>query len=198
MGARGIGLFRTELSFLNGDIGLTVAAQFEVYSNILKLFPKRPVTLRTLDLNGDKQAFINLISKETLSASGARTLIRRTCSDQMKAIVKASKYGKLTVAFPMVSKAEEMASLKKQILSIQEKLAGSDPRITSAVSLSAFIETPAGVYALEDILKHTDAISIGTNDLLTLVYAGSRQSNRPYISDDLLHPITIRLLCQII
>ena len=198
MGVRGIGLFRTELSFLNGDIGLTVDDQFKAYSNILKLFSGKPVTLRTLDLSGDKQAFINLISKETLTESGSRSLIKRTCLAQMKALIKASKYGELILAFPMVSKAEEMASLKKQILSIQKKLASSDPGVASPVSIGAFIETPAGVYALEDILDHTDTISIGTNDLLTLVYAGSRQSNRPYRSDDLLHPITIKLLCQII
>ncbi len=198
MGVRGIGLFRTELSFLNGDIGLTVDDQFKAYSNILKLFSGKPVTLRTLDLSGDKQAFINLISKETLTESGSRSLIKRTCLAQMKALIKASKYGELILAFPMVSKAEEMASLKKQVLSIQKKLASSDPGVASPVSMGAFIETPAGVYALEDILDHTDTISIGTNDLLTLVYAGSRQSNRPYRSDDLLHPITIKLLCQII
>ncbi len=198
MGVRGIGLFRTELSFLNGDIGLAVDDQFEAYSNILKLFPKRPVTLRTLDLSGDKQEYINLISKETLTASGSRSFIRKTCNAQMKALIKASKYGELTVAFPMVSKAEEMASLKEQILTIQKKLSGADPKNTSPVSLDAFIETPAGVYALEDILDHTDTISIGTNDLLALVYGGSRQSSRPQRSDDLLHPITIRLLCQII
>jgi len=198
MGVRGIGLFRTELSFLNGDIGLAVDDQFEAYSNILKLFPKRPVTLRTLDLSGDKQEYINLISKETLTASRSRSFIKKTCNAQMKALIKASKYGELTVAFPMVSKAEEMASLKEQILTIQKKLSGADPKNTSPVSLDAFIETPAGVYALEDILDHTDTISIGTNDLLALVYGGSRQSSRPQRSDDLLHPITIRLLCQII
>ena len=198
MGVAGIGLFRTELSFLNGDTGLTVDEQFKAYSNILKLFPGKPVTIRTLDLSGDKQAFINLISKKTLTESGARSLIRKTCSAQTKALVKASKYGRLILAFPMVSKAEEMAALKEQILSTQKSLAGSGPGIISRVSLCAFIETPAGVYALEDILSHTDTISIGTNDLLTLVYAGSRQSYRPYGSDDLLHPITIKLLCQII
>ena len=198
MGVRGIGLFRTELSFLNGDIGLTFSDQFKAYSNILKLFPDKPVTLRTLDLSGDKQSFINLISKETLSASGARSLIRKTCTAQMKALIKASKYGELTIAFPMVSKAEEMASSKKQILAIQKKLEASDPEIAPPVRLGAFIETPAGVFALDDILDHADTISIGTNDLLTLFYAGSRQSNRPYRSDDLLHPITIRLLNQII
>ena len=198
MGVSGIGLFRTELSFLNGDIGLAVDDQFEAYSNILKLFPKKPVTLRTLDLSGDKQEYINLISKETLTASRSRSFIRKTCNAQMKALIKASKYGELTVAFPMVSKAEEMASLKEQILTIQKKLSGADPKNTSPISLDAFIETPAGVYALEDILDHTDTISIGTNDLLALVYGGSRQSSRPQRSDDLLHPITIRLLCQII
>lgn len=198
MGVSGIGLFRTELSFLNGDIGLTVNDQYKAYSDILKLFPKKPVTLRTLDLSGDKQAFINLISKETLTPGGTRSLIRRTSSAQMKALVKASKYGELIVAFPMVSKAEEMASSEKQLQSIQKKLTGPDPGAASRIRLSAFIETPAGVFALDDILDHTDTISIGTNDLLALVYARSRQSNRPYGSDDLLHPITIKLLCQII
>ena len=198
MGVRGIGLFRTELSFLNGDIGLALDDQFEAYSNILKLFPKRPVTLRTLDLSGDKQEYINLISKETLTESSSRSFIKKTCNAQMKALIKASKYGELTVAFPMVSKAEEMASLKEQMLTIQKKLSGGDPKNTSPISLDAFIETPAGVYALEDILDHTDTISIGTNDLLALIYGGSRQSSRPQRSDDLLHPITIRLLCQII
>jgi len=198
MGVSGIGLFRTELSFLNGDIGLTVGDQYKAYSDILKLFPNKPVTLRALDLSGDKQAFLNLISNEILTPGGTRSLIRKTCSAQMKALVKASKYGELIVAFPMISKAEEMASARKQLLSIQRKLAASDPGVASRISLSAFIETPAGVFALDDILDHTDTISIGTNDLLTLVYAGSRQSNRPYRSDDLLHPITIKLLCQII
>lgn len=198
MEVSGIGLFRTELSFLNGDIGLSVPDQFEAYSNILKLFPGRPVTLRTLDLSGEKQAFINLIYKKSLAAGEIRALVKKIYSKQLEAMVSASKYGDLTIAFPMISKADDMISFKNQIISIQDRLRKTDPGISSTIPVSAFIETPAAVFALDTILKETGIINIGTNDLLSLVYAQSRHSNQLTGSDDFLQPSTINILSQII
>ena len=198
MGVSGIGLFRTELSFLNGDIGLTVDDQFEAYSNILKLFPKKPVTLRTLDLTGDKQAFINLIYKKSLVTGEIRALIKKIYSKQLEAMVSASKYGDLTIAFPMISKTDDMISAKNQIISIKDKLKKTDPGISSTIPVSAFIETPAAVFCLDAILEQTDTVNIGTNDLLSLVYAESRHSDQHTGSDDFLQPPTISILSQII
>ena len=198
MGVSGIGLFRTELSFLNGDIGLTVDDQFEAYSNILKLFPKKPVTLRTLDLTGDKQAFINLIYKQPIVAGEIRSLIKKIYSKQLEAMVSASKYGDLTIAFPMISKTDDMISAKNQIISIKDKLKKTDPGISSTIPVSAFIETPAAVFCLDAILEQTDTVNIGTNDLLSLVYAESRHSDQHTGSDDFLQPPTISILSQII
>ena len=198
MGVSGIGLFRTELSFLNGDIGLSVSDQFEAYSNILRLFPGKPVTLRTLDLSGEKQAFINLFYKESLAAGKIRVLTKKIYSNQLEAMVGASKYGDLTIAFPMISKADDMISFKNQIISIQDKIKENASDISSTIPVSAFIETPAAVFTLGAILEETDIINIGTNDLLSLVYAESRHSDQLTGSDDFLQPPTISILIQII
>ncbi len=198
MDVEGIGLFRSELSFLNGDIGLSLVKQSNAYREILKLFPDRPVILRTLDLSGDKASFLNLIYKGPLAENNKKPLARKLCNRQLEALIRASGYGSLIIAFPMISRPEDMMMLKEQILSIKKRSSRTRREIKRDIPLCAFIETPAAFFALEEILKECDYINIGTNDLLSLVYARSRQLVRTSNSEDFLQPPTIEILRSII
>lgn len=194
----GIGLFRSELSFLNGDIGLSLIKQSNTYREILELFPDQPVMLRTLDLSGDKASFLSLIHEGPIAENDKKPLAKKLCKRQMEALVRSSGYGSLIIAFPMVSRPEHMAMLKEQILKITKRLSRTRRTIKKDIPLCAFIETPAAVYALEGILDECDYINIGTNDLLSLVYARSRQLIRTSNSEDFLQPPTIEILRSII
>jgi len=174
----GIGLFRSELSFLNRDIGPSVEEQSNVYKKILQSFPDKPVTIRTIDLGGDKSSFLELIYRETLEEDKKKSLVSEVCHKQLEALVRASIYGNLTIAFPMISGAEEMADLREKVSMITKESGISNEDLKEDIPLSAFIETPASVFALEGILDKCDSINIGTNDLFSLLYGKSRQLNR--------------------
>lgn len=198
MNVEGIGLFRSELSFLNGDIGLSLIKQSNAYREILELFPDRPVILRTLDLSGDKASFLSLMHKGPLAENDKKPLARKLCKRQLEALVRSSGYGSLIIAFPMVSRPEDMTMLKEQIMEITKRLGRTREAIKRDIPLCAFIETPAAVFALEEILDECNYINIGTNDLLSLVYARSRQLVRTSNSKDFLQPPTIEILRSII
>ena len=194
----GIGLFRSELSFLNGDIGLSLVKQSNTYREILELFPDRPVILRTLDLSGDKASFLSLIYKGPIAENNKKPLARKFCNRQLEALVRASEYGSLIIAFPMISRPEDMIMLKKRILSIKKRSGRTLKDTKRDIPLCAFIETPAAFFALEEIIEECDYINIGTNDLLSLVYARSRQLIRTSNSEDFLQPPTLMILRSII
>jgi phosphoenolpyruvate-protein phosphotransferase (PTS system enzyme I) len=195
IGVDGIGLFRTELSFLNRDIGLKLKDQVSAYKKILEMFPKKTVIIRTLDLGGDKSSFLNLIYKEELPERKKKPLINKLYSRQMEALIAASASGKLVMAFPMISRPEDIISLKERISDIR----GKDEDLPQAgIPICAFIESPAAVYNLDAILDHCDHINVGTNDLFSLIYARSRQVSRPSGSQDYLQPPTIKVLGDII
>ena len=198
LNVEGIGLFRSELSFLNGDIGFSLTKQLQAYKEILELFPDRPVTLRTLDLSGDKASLLNLAHNGPLPENARKPLARKIRKRQLEALVRASGYGSLIIAFPMVSRPEDMAFLREQVLKIIKNPGRFRRPVKKDIPLCAFIETPAAVFALEEILDACDYINIGTNDLLSLVYARSRQLIRTSNSEDFLQPPTLMVLRSII
>jgi len=198
MNVEGIGLFRSELSFLNGDIGLSLVKQSNAYREILELFPDRPVILRTLDLSGDKASFLSLIYKGPLAENDKKPIARKLCNRQLEALVRSSGYGSLIIAFPMISRPEDIAMQREHILKMTKRLDRTHRAVKRDIPLCAFIETPAAVFALEEILDECDYINIGTNDLLSLVYARSRQLIRTSNSEDFLQPPTLMILRSII
>jgi len=198
MGVEGIGLFRSELSFLNGDIGHSTKEQLKVYKKILQLFPDRPVTLRVIDLSGDKSSFMELIYKKTLNEDEKKHLISRALNMQIEALVRASIYGNLIIAFPMISRPEDMADIREKVLTIAKESGINSKDLKKYIHLSAFIETPASVIALEGILDQCDSINIGTNDLLSLFLGISRQLNTIPRVEDFLQPPTIKILMNAI
>ncbi len=194
MGVEGIGLFRSELSFLNGDIGSSVKEQSNVYKKILQLLPDKPVTLRIIDLSGDKSSFLELIYKRPLEEDEKELLTSEVYNRQIEALVRASIYGNLIIAFPMISRPEEMADIREKVLMIAKESGITSKDLKEYIQLSAFIETPASVFALEGILDKCDSINIGTNDLLSLLYGKSRQLNTISHVEDFLQPPTIKIL----
>ncbi|MDZ7838713.1 MAG: putative PEP-binding protein [Actinomycetota bacterium] len=198
MGVEGIGLFRTELSILNGDMGLTLDKQYQNYKRILTAYQKLPVTLRMLDLSGDKQALINLLYKQSFKREEIKPRIDKILKMQLKAMLMASVYGNLTISLPMVSKPEDIFNFKTMLGQVQETLSHEGIKFKKDIPVIAMIETPGAVFSLDYILSHTSSISIGTNDLFSLSFATSRFNNMPSDKESFLYQPTLEMLHYII
>jgi len=194
----GIGLFRTELSILNGDMGLTLDKQYQNYKKILALYGDRPVTLRMLDLSGDKQALINLLYKESFKKEEIKPKIEKLLEIQLEAMLKASVYGNLSISLPMVSKPEDIMVFKDMLSKVRDRLSKKGEGYKKSIPLVAIIETPGAVFSLDYIIPNVDSLSIGTNDLLSLGYAVSRFATTAMEKENFLYLPTLKMLQYII
>ncbi|MGM0365634.1 MAG: putative PEP-binding protein [Actinomycetota bacterium] len=198
IGVKGIGLFRTELSILNGDMGLTLEKQYLNYRKILALYGERPVTLRMLDLSGDKQALINLLYKESFRKEELRPKIEKILEIQLEALLKASTCGNLSISLPMVSKPEDIIAFKAMLQKVEKRLSQKKEAYREKIPVVAIIETPGAVFSLDYIIPNVDSLSIGTNDLLSLSYAVSRISTTAMENENFLYLPTLKMLQHII
>ncbi|MDD3776071.1 MAG: PEP-utilizing enzyme [Actinomycetota bacterium] len=198
MGAEGIGLFRTELSILNGDMGLTLEKQYQNYKTILSAYGKQPVTLRMLDLSGDKQALINLLYKQSFNREEIKPKINEILKIQLEAMLMASVCGNLSISLPMVSKPEDIINFKQILAEAQQKLIQKGIKFKSDIPLIAIIEAPASIFSLDYILANTHSISIGTNDLFSLSFAASRFNQTGTNEQNFLYQPTLKMLRFII
>ena len=211
-GAEGIGLLRSEQLFLMSRNMPEEEAQTEFYSSILSLFAPRPVTIRTLDIGGDKTPTYISLPKEENPALGLRgirfSLARRNIfKAQLKAIIMASAAGKARIMLPMVSAIEEIIAAA----AIIEEAAGEcrreqpdQPRrgggsrrmreISSALPLGIMIETPAAALMAERLAPAVDFFSIGSNDLAQYTLAADRGSLLTSSGKEFYHPAVLKLI----
>ena len=169
-GRAGLGLYRTEFLFLQRNELPDEEEQFQTYRDAALGMSGRPVTIRTLDLGADKADRTGLtLSNEENPALGLRgvrlSLARPKVADtQLRAILRASAYGKLRVLVPMVSTREELLAVRRRMLKLTEQLRGEGHMVSDHVPLGAMIEVPAAALALESFIDPVDFLSIGTND----------------------------------
>lgn len=187
--AGGIGLFRSEFIYLESGTYPTEDEQFQIYKKAAETMAGKRVIIRTLDIGADKQADYFNLDKEENPAMGLRAI--RICltrpdifKTQLRAIYRASKYGKIAVMYPMITSVEEVRKIKA--ISVQVKAELDEAKIPyNDIEEGIMIETPAAVMISDMLAKEVDFFSIGTNDLSQYTMAIDRQNPK---LDDFFNP----------
>jgi len=197
MGADGIGLLRTEFLFLERTTAPSEEEQFAEYRSIAETMDGRPVIVRTLDIGGDKPLpYIELRPELNpfLGERGIRLCLNRPelFREQLRAILRASKHGKLRIMFPMVSDINELRRARILVEEIQKEL-GVEP-----VQLGIMIEVPSAALMADVFAPEVDFFSIGTNDLTQYTIAIDRGHPALASMHDGLHPAVLRLIAKTI
>ena len=199
----GVGLFRTEFLFMGQDRLPTEDEQYDMYKKILLKFGSRPVTLRTLDIGGDKTLEYLNLPKEENPCLGHRAL--RLCFDnppifktQLRAALRASVHGNLRIMFPMVANMEDIRRAKTIMEEIKNSLDAEKAPYSRDVKIGIMIEIPSIALIADSVVKEVDFASIGTNDLAQYTIAVDRMN--PMVSEyyQLYHPAVFRLIGYVV
>ena len=199
----GIGLFRSEFLYLNSSTYPTEEQQFEAYKAVLTGMAGKEVIIRTCDIGADKQIDYFELPKEENPALGMRALrISLTrpgfFRTQLRALYRASAYGKLGIMFPMVTSVWEVRETKKLIEDVKRELREEGLPYSDHVEIGIMIETPAAAILSDRLAKEVDFFSCGTNDLTQYTLACDRQNNDLGRFYDPHHPAVVRLLKMVV
>ncbi|HDG5860997.1 TPA: phosphoenolpyruvate--protein phosphotransferase [Staphylococcus aureus] len=202
-GAQGIGLYRTEFLYMGRDQMPTEEEQFEAYKEVLEAMNGKRVVVRTLDIGGDKElSYLNL-PEEMNPFLGYRAI--RLClaqqdifRPQLRALLRASVYGKLNIMFPMVATINEFREAKAILLEEKENLKNEGHDISDDIELGIMVEIPATAALADVFAKEVDFFSIGTNDLIQYTLAADRMSVRVSYLYQPYNPSILRLVKQVI
>lgn len=204
LGAAGVGLYRTEFLFLQRRETPGEEEQFIAYRDVVLGLGGLPATIRTLDLGADKADASGLVMDDeenpALGVRGVRLSLRhpQLLRVQLRAILRASCYGRVRVLVPMVSTLEEMDSVRALLEDCARDLRTAGYEIAENVELGAMIEVPAAAIALRHMIRSLDFVAIGTNDLVQYTLAVDRNNDHLANLYDPLHPAVLRLIAQTI
>lgn len=197
--AGGIGLFRSEFLYLQGERYPTEEEQFNAYRDAAEKMGGKKVIIRTLDIGADKQIDYFDLPKEENPAMGYRAI--RICLDrrevfrtQLRALYRASAFGKIAIMFPMIISLAEVREIKKIVASVLDELKAEGLPYDQTVELGIMIETPAAALMSDVLAKEVDFFSIGTNDLTQYTLAADRQNSKLNNCYDPHHPALLRLI----
>ncbi len=197
--AGGIGLFRSEFLYLESDNFPSEEQQFAAYRRVAETMAGKKVIIRTLDIGADKKADYFGLEPEDNPALGYRAI--RICltrpeifKTQLRAICRASAFGKLAVMFPMIASLSELQQSKAILAEVQEELRSEGLPFDPSLETGIMIETPAAALISEQLAKEADFFSVGTNDLTQYTLACDRQNQKlePFL--DPHHPAILRLI----
>ena len=197
--AGGIGLFRSEFLYLGRESLPTEEEQFEIYRAALQGMESREVVIRTLDIGADKQADYLELPKEENPAMGCRAV--RLCltrpelfRTQLRALYRASAYGKLLIMFPMITSVQEVRECRQLAREVCAELSAQGVPFDPDVPLGIMVETPAAAMVSDDLAQVADFFSIGTNDLTQYTLAIDRQNSALERFFDPHHPAVLALI----
>jgi phosphotransferase system enzyme I (PtsI) len=202
-GAQGVGLFRTEFLFMNRKVLPTEDEQFEAYREVAKALDGRPVVIRTLDLGADKGLSEGGPVDMPNPALGLRA-IRYCLAEpqlflaQLRAILRASKYGHVRILLPMLAHAHEIDQSLNMVKQAKQQLDDKGVGYDTAVEVGGMIEVPAAALALPMFMRRLDFLSIGTNDLIQYTLAIDRTDDAVAHLYDPLHPAVLHLIAHTI
>lgn len=198
-GAQGIGLFRTELLYLERSSLPDEEEQFKLYRQAVLAMRGKPVIIRTLDIGGDKKMPALNLEREENPFLGWRAI--RLClgreelfRTQLKALLRASAYGELRIMLPFITCAEELREAKKILKELKEELNTQKTKFDAQIKLGVMIETPAAVLISDLLAQEADFFSIGTNDLTQYVMAADRGNARVSYLYSPYYPAVLRAI----
>ena len=196
---QGIGLFRSEFLYLAANDYPTEEEQFQAYKAVASAMGGKRVIIRTLDIGADKQVDYFDMKKEENPALGVRAI--RICLNrpevfkpQLRALYRASAYGKVAIMFPMITSVWEVKECKRACQSVMKELTAEGIPFDPETEIGIMIETPSSVFIAEDLAKYVDFFSVGTNDLTQYTLACDRQANDLGKFYDPHHPAVLRAL----
>lgn len=197
--AGGIGLFRSEFLYLDREDYPNEEEQLEVYRTVLERMEGKKVIIRTLDVGADKQVGYFGLEKEENPALGLRAI--RIClthphifKPQLRALLRASVYGKLGIMCPMISSVEELCRVRQMIADTKAELAAEGIPYSEETEFGIMIETPAAAIISDRLAQYVDFFSIGTNDLTQYTLAIDRQNRQLEAFYDPHHEAVMRLI----
>lgn len=204
-GAAGIGLFRTEFLFMNRDGLPSEDEQFEAYRQVARAMAGKPVTIRTLDIGADKEArALARAGRQAPNPALGLRAIRYCLAEpqlfltQLRAILRASQFGKIQILVPMLAHVSEITQTLAMIEQAKEQLRERRCKFDEAIAIGGMIEIPAAALALGPFLKRLQFLSIGTNDLIQYLLAIDRTDEAVAHLYDPLHPAVLRVIAQVI
>lgn len=198
-GGEGVGLFRTEFLYMDNDHFPTEEEQFQVYKQVLETMKGKKVVVRTLDIGGDKRLSYFEFPEEMNPFLGYRAI--RLCLDrtdifktQLRALCRASVYGKLCIMFPMIATIGEFRDARAIFEECKAELLAEGVAVSDDIQVGMMVEIPAAAVLADEFSKYADFFSIGTNDLIQYSMAADRMSEKVSYLYQPFNPAILRLV----